>query len=478
MTQKGSGMSGSAPLADIEHRRVRLLASVFLMLAAFSALSVAFSLLGTSLLPALQLTPTAARVGVLILTIGFIALVWEKERHLGMLSQTVARQEVLITAFSNRIQVIEELLEATDRLGIPLAIDDVMSVVLDAAVELGGAESASIELSEAAGEMAIARRRTTSDEESADRRVLIRLPLATQSRELGTLTLTMPDGATSVPRDMIDVIERFTAQAAVALEKALVLARERASVAYLEAANAVKAHFLTAVSHELRTPLTVIIGFASTLGSHWDELEDDVRRDFVDMIGENGQKLGNIVERLLEAVRAELQGVAVRPVLHDVRESVAEAMHPFLMEGEGDRIEFTIPRLPVEGEVDPFVVDQILTNLVDNALRHTAGRVRVAMEGFESTIVLRVSDHGPGIDPETLRVVSDPFYRTEEAEGSEHSGLHIVRMLVESHGGRGQIESDDRGTRAVFALPRFASLGSTSRLLEAIAPGTRELQFD
>ena len=471
-------MSQTPPLADIEHRRGRLLAFVFLVLAAFSALSVAFSLLGTSLLPALQLTPTAARVGVLILTIGFIALVWEKERNLGTLSETISRQESLIAAFSNRIQVIEELLGATDRLGAPIAIDDVMSVILDAAVELGGAESASIELSESAGEMALARRRATSDREPADRRILIRFPLVAQSIELGTLTLTMPDGATGVSSDLLEVIERFTALAAAALEKALALARERASVAYLEAANAVKAHFLTAVSHELRTPLTVIIGFASTLGSHWDDLDDEARRDFVSMIGENGQKLGSIVERLLEAVRAELQGLSVRPVLHDLRESVAEAIVPFLREGEADRIELTIPRLPVEGEVDPFVVDLILTNLVDNALRHTSGRVRVSMQGLESTILLSVWDDGPGIDPETLRIVSDPFYRIEEAENSDRSGLHIVRMLVESHGARGQIESDDNGTKAVFALPRFASRASTSRLLEAVGSGAGTVEFD
>ncbi len=213
------------PLTDIEHRRGRLLVSVFVVLAAFSALSVAFSLLGPSILQPLQVTPTAARLGVLVLTIGFIALVWEKERHFRSLSQTLARQEVLIASFENRIKVVEELLEATDRLSSPLAIDDVMTVILDAAVELVGADGGTIELAEDANEIALARTKTIESSSRSDKRVLARFPLMTDQRELGTLTLTLPAGAVSVEEETMEIVERFAVQAAVALEKAHLLAR-------------------------------------------------------------------------------------------------------------------------------------------------------------------------------------------------------------------------------------------------------------
>jgi len=456
------------PLTDIEQRRGRLLLSVFVVLAAFSGLSVAYSLLGPSILEPLQLTPTAARIGVLVLTIGFIALVWEKERHLGSLSRTLGRQEVLLTAFENRLKVVEELLEATGRLSSPLAVDDVMAVILDAAVELVGAEGGTIELAESESDLALSRTKTTSARGPADgSRLLAQFPLATNTREMGLLTLTLPAGTNALEAETLEIVERFVAQSAMALEKAHLLARERASVAHLEAANAVKARFLTTVSHELRTPLTSIIGFSSTLREHWDSIDEATRKEFVEQVEAHGTKLGRIVERLLEAARVEMQGLLVCPVLHDARFAARAAMAPFLQQDDS-RIEFVLPATHVDCEVDPFVIDQLLTNLVDNAVRYTDGKVRVAMDAFENNLVFTVTDVGDGIDPETLRTVTDPFYRFEEASEGTSAGLLIVRMLVESHGGRGQIDSDERGTTAVFVLPRFPSAGASNRVLDAI----------
>ncbi len=229
-----------------------------------------------------------------------------------------------------------------------------------------------------------------------------------------------------------------------------------------------KARFLTTVSHELRTPLTSIIGFSSTLREHWDELDDVTKREFVAQVEQQGTHLGQIVERLLEAGRVELQGLLVYPVLHDSAASARLALASFFDSPDAARIEAALPSAAVEAEVDPFVIDQILTNLVDNALRYTDGPIRVAMDAFDNNLVFRVSDNGTGIDPERLRVVTDPFYRFEDAVASESVGLHLVRMLVESHGGRGQIESDERGTTAIFVIPRFPWMGASNRVLDAI----------
>ncbi|MGH2805763.1 MAG: ATP-binding protein [Actinomycetota bacterium] len=458
------------PLTDIEERRGRLLVSVFAVLGAFATVSVLFSLLGPDFLAPLLLTPTAARVGVLVLTIGFIALVWEKERHFGDLSQTVTRQEILLAAFENRIRVVESLLEATNRLNAPIAVDDVLNVVLEAAVELVGAESGSIELEEDdAGHIKVARAFSTEDNAPHnERRVFVRFPLIVDESRLGVLTLTMPRGATGFDDATFEVLERFTAQAAHALQKAHFLAQERATVAYLEAANVVKARFLTSVSHELRTPLTSVIGFSSTLDRHWDQLQDAERRDFVEETYKQAQKLGSIVEWLLEAARDELQGIVVDPVLHDVRQSMTNALESLSGIGRG-RLIVDMPGHPVEAELDPFVVDQVVWNLVDNALRYTNGRVRVAIEPLPHEIVIKVRDDGPGIDPALLEAVMDPFYRTNQLAGhGEGMGLHIVRTLIESHGGRAQIDSDPQGTFATVALPRVAATSASSRILDPI----------
>ena len=458
------------PLTDIEHRRGRLLVSVFAVLGAFATASVAFSLIGPSVLEPLQLTPTAARLGVLILTIGFIALVWEKQRHFGDLSQTVARQEVLLTAFENRITVVESLLEATGRLSAPIAVDDVMNVILSAAVELVEAESGSIELSaQGSDEIQMSRSQVTDTPIAAtEKRVFARFPLETDGTQLGMLTLTMPAHARGFDEATFEVLERFTVQAAHALAKAQLRAKERATVAYLEAANVVKARFLTTVSHELRTPLTSVLGFSSTLENHWEKLDDNDKQTFVAEIHKQGRKLGGIVESLLEAARVELQGFVIDPVLHDVRQSVTEAVQPFLPE-HGSRIELELPRMPVEAELDTFVVDELVSNLVDNAIRYTTGPVKISLDGNPNSVLIRVDDTGPGMSPAHLERVTDPFYRTDDslAEGAG-IGLHLVRTLIESHGGRGEIESDDFGTRASIILPRAAATSDSSRVLDPI----------
>lgn len=458
------------PLIDIEHRRGRLLVSVFAVLGAFATVSVAFSLLGPSVLEPLQLTPTAARVGVLMLTIGFIALVWEKERHFGDLSQTVARQEVLLAAFENRIKAVESLLDATGSLSAPIAVDDVMNVILSAAVELVEAESGSIELSEeGSDDIQMSRSHFTDNPApSTERRVFARFPLETDGKQLGMLTLTMPPHARGFDEATFEVLERFTVQAAHALAKAQLLAKERAKVAYLEAANVVKARFLATVSHELRTPLTSVLGFSSTLENHWERLDDNDKQAFVKEIHKQGRKLGGIVESLLEAARVELQGFVVDPVLHDVRQSVHEAVKPYLEE-HGSRIEIDFPRMAIEGEIDPFVVDEIVSNLVDNATRYTTGRVKVSLEANPNTVVIRVEDEGPGMSPTYLERVTDPFYRRDKSPVDRGGiGLHLVRTLIESHGGRGEIESDDHGTRACVVLPRAAATSGSSRVLDPI----------
>ena len=458
------------PLTDIEHRRGRLLVSVFALLGGFATLSVAFSLLGPSVLEPLQLTPAAARVGVLILTIGFIALVWEKERHFGALSRTVTRQEVLLAAFENRIKAVESLLEVTGNLHVPIAVDDVMNVILSAAVELVEAESGSIELTEeGSGEIQMSRSHFTDDPSpSTERRVFARFPLISDDRSLGILTLTMPPDTKGFDDATFEVLERFTLQAAHALSKAQLLAKERATVAYLEAANVVKARFLTTVSHELRTPLTSVLGFSSTLDNHWERLGEDDRQAFVQEIHAQARKLGGIVESLLEAARVELQGFVVDPVLHDVRQSVQEAVTPFLEE-HGSRITIDFPRMPVEAELDPFVVDEIVSNLLDNAVRYTTGRVKVSLELNPETVVIRVQDQGPGMSPTYLERVTDPFYRlSKDPIDRGGIGLHLVRTLIESHGARGEIESDDDGTRASIVLPRSAATSGSSRILDPI----------
>jgi two-component system sensor histidine kinase KdpD len=178
--------------------------------------------------------------------------------------------------------------------------------------------------------------------------------------------------------------------------------------------------------------------------------------EFARAVNEQGGRLKMLVERLLEAARVELEGVTVKRVVHDVRRSVERALSVF--EHDQERLALAVPGIPIDGNIDPFVVEQAIQNLVDNALRYSDGEVRVSLDAYRSSIVIRVSDRGPGMDQRQLRHVLEPLYRVDEnIHSGTGLGLHIVRTLVEDHGGRLDLSSDPNGTRAQVTLPRGAS---------------------
>jgi len=441
--------------ADIERRRSSLLRYVAVLLAAFAALAVTLTALGPDLLDVLHVTPAAARLGVLALTGGFLALVLERERELKRLSDVAERQRTLVTSFRNRLAVLESLLEAHDRLNAPLMVPDVLEVLLDAALELAGAEGGTVSAVAAGDEdddIVVSRRHSVSvAPDSVPPGDVLDIPLIAAGRRVGMLTLSRPfrnDDEMS-----LEIVGQFAERAANALDRALLVAQERASVAYLRAANLVKSRFLQTVSHELRTPLTSIMGYARTLERHWDRLDDETKLEFARAVVKQGGKLKLLVERILDAAKVELEGVTVRRIRHDVRRSLGRALRRF--DEDAARIQLAVPTHPVEGEIDPFVVEQTVVNLVDNSLRYTNGPVDVSLDQYRSTVVITVRDRGPGIDAARLELITRPLYRIDEVKGGTGLGLHIAQTLVADHAGTLEITSDPSGTVARVSLPRF-----------------------
>lgn len=439
--------------AQIDDRRSRLLAAVSVVLGGFASLAVVLSFFGPDLLAPLQVTPGVARWGILALTAGFVALVIERDRSLRVLARTSEHYRAVSIGLNNRLDVLTALLVAGDRLNAPLMVQDVLDVLLDSAIDLVGAEGGSVRtLDEDDVEISVARRHSVVvDAGSLDIVDMVDLPLELDGREIGMLQLALPPKADNAM--LREVLERFCEGAARALDRAQVMANDRASVAYLRAANLVKSRFLQTVSHELRTPLTSIIGYSSTLEHHWARLDDQVKLEFAHSILEQGERLKMLVERILEAARVELEGVTVRRVLHDVRRSVDRAVHAFSY--DETRLDVAMPDTPVNGEIDPFVIEQAVQNLVDNALRYTTGRVRVSLDGYRQTVVISVVDEGPGMEAADLKLVKEPLIRVDaNVQSGTGLGLHIAATLVADHGGRLEITSGEKGTRAQVTLPR------------------------
>ncbi len=208
----------------------------------------------------------------------------------------------------------------------------------------------------------------------------------------------------------------------------------------------VRRDFVANVSHELKTPLTVIGGVAETLMDN--SLTPDERRRFADMIVANTRRMHRLVDDLLDLSRIESGGWRPAPSAVELPAVVAEvfaAVRP-RVEGRGVALVSDVPNDASAPYADPTALRQVISNLVDNAVRHTAhGSVRVAARAEGNGVAIRVSDTGDGIAPEHLPRIFERFYRVDaarsRAEGGTGLGLAIVRHLVEAHGGTVSAES-------------------------------------
>lgn len=203
------------------------------------------------------------------------------------------------------------------------------------------------------------------------------------------------------------------------------------------------------VSHEIRSPLTSVKGFTRTLLLKWERFSDDQKRAMLETINTDADRVTRLLKELLDvsridAGRLELQRqpVAVDQVIAGV---VDKARHHT---GADDRditfeVEAELPRILA----DPDKIEQILTNLVDNALTHAPGSpIRVTARQVGERAQISVTDQGPGIPPEQQRRIFDKFGRGRAQRRSGTGlGLYITRGLARAHGGDVWLEPTDGG---------------------------------
>jgi PAS domain S-box-containing protein len=220
-----------------------------------------------------------------------------------------------------------------------------------------------------------------------------------------------------------------------------------------------RSDFVSTVSHELRAPLTSIYGFAATLLREDVQFEEDERKVFLTYIESEAQRLTTIVDKLLSVARldaGDLQ-LALAPV--DLRALVAEVVDLAREEFEGDNHEFVLdlPDAPLPARTDSEKLRQILSNLVDNAVRFSpaGGRVTIGASRRTDTIVLTVADQGVGIPIAEQERIFSKFYRVGDAQtGGTGVGLFIAQGLVSALGGRITVQSaEGRGSSFVVELP-------------------------
>ena len=213
----------------------------------------------------------------------------------------------------------------------------------------------------------------------------------------------------------------------------------------MELSDRTRRQLLADVSHELKTPLAAIRGYAETLAMPEVRLEEDTRRRYLEIVGDETVKLERIVGDLLDLARLESGGLTLTcgavPAAQLFRR-VADRHERDMLEKQVT-LETAIAPDTQEVWCDPARLEQALQNLVANALRHTpeGGQISLAAEQAGEGVRLIVRDTGPGIPEEHLPRIFDRFYKSDASRTDPYSksgsglGLSIVKAIVERHGG-------------------------------------------
>lgn len=221
--------------------------------------------------------------------------------------------------------------------------------------------------------------------------------------------------------------------------------------------------FLANISHELKTPLTSIRGFSEAILDGTIDDPAGIQRS-ARIISDESARVLRLVQELLDLSRIESGQVSMEQDDVDLAELFAHLRDVFSLRAEEQRVELTFATsgtAHVRGDFDRL--EQVMNNLIDNALRHTpaGGTVRVTCRDLQpGTLQVAVSDTGPGIQPEDLPHLFERFYRSrntrERTDGHRGHGLGlaIAREIVRAHGGEIWATSEPgRGTTFVFTLP-------------------------
>jgi PAS domain S-box-containing protein len=230
-------------------------------------------------------------------------------------------------------------------------------------------------------------------------------------------------------------------------------------ITHFRQAEELKSTFISVISHELKTPVALIKGYVGTLrrdDATWDR---SVVEDSLQVIEEEADHLTELIENLLDASRLQAGGFAIKRSdvsLLDLANRVVARMQ---VQTKRHQVIVDIPAdLPII-LADETRLQQVLTNLVSNAIKYSpGGEIRISARVKPEQILVCVSDQGPGIAAGDMPHVFDRFYRGPDASRSTKGtglGLYLARAIIEAHGGRIWVDPrHDEGARICFSLPR------------------------
>ncbi|MEV0011126.1 PAS domain-containing sensor histidine kinase [Streptomyces sp. NPDC047973] len=221
------------------------------------------------------------------------------------------------------------------------------------------------------------------------------------------------------------------------------------------------AELIATVAHELRSPLTSVKGFTATLLAKWERFTDDQKRLMLETVDADANRVTRLIAELLDISRIDSGRLELRRQPVDISAAVERHVQALIATGQTPDRFLVHTRQPLPALwADPDKVDQVLGNLLENAVRHGEGTVTIEISPApapgkidESGTAVTVSDEGPGIPEESMSRVFTRFWRGSK-RGGTGLGLYIVKGIVEAHGGTITVDrAPGGGAEFRFILP-------------------------
>jgi PAS domain S-box-containing protein len=220
-----------------------------------------------------------------------------------------------------------------------------------------------------------------------------------------------------------------------------------------------RTNLLSMFAHDMKNPLVVAEGFVGRLLEGKAGLITEKQKEYMRVVGEEVGKLRILVEDFLELARLESGQYAPKPVPFDVQDALRRHAASAQAEAAGKNVRVALeaedPKIPLV-DADPLMIDRVLDNLIDNAIKYTnpGGSVTLRAVRANNVIIAEVSDTGIGIAEENMACLFEMFCRINRDVEGTGLGLAIVKRIVEAHGGKISVETKlGRGSTFRFTLP-------------------------
>lgn len=282
------------------------------------------------------------------------------------------------------------------------------------------------------------------------------VPLLGFNRAIGVLAIRPKQSNRFVSPEQLRMLETFANQMAIACERAY-LSQENEATQLEMKTEQMRSSLLSSVSHDLRTPLATISGAASSILEGSEKLEINTCKELAAEIYGEANRLTRLIKNLLDMTRLQSGALTVKKELHPADEIIGAALNYMDDDLAGRTVSTDIPDdLPMI-PVDPELIQLVLVNLLDNAVKYTlpASKINIRVKIENNNIRIEIADAGPGVPDEDKVLIFDKFFRRDSSQSSGVGlGLAICNAIIQAH--QGKIWVEDRaeaGANFVFTLP-------------------------